>query len=408
MLRIRFAAATVLAASLALLAMLILPTPANRLGSPARWYEQFWSLSSDYRRQAGEEPSPSALVRIAGFTSEIPPRLIIHVECPEAAKRRSHQEIWVADVDGTAPSRLVDEPGMVISAVEPAPGGSRIVYVARPDAAPTLAESWAAARIGLVDGTKGSRVIAADGAIAPAWTADGHSILLLRRVEGGWQPNRIDLSHPAALPQPVADLIFAVPPDLAVPAARFSPDGRAVAGFHEWELVVARLEAGHPPRRFPAVAGRTVGLSWSPDSAWLRLAVETGGPSWPPTMGLALRVADGEQINVAGSLGIIGKPSQDERVWIVSATWMPGPGHRLLVLAYRGEPLSDNPLIQPGVDPIRERRWLIHDLDAGTTKEVVGPSTEEPGPTDSREIHVSLDGRYLGAGPSLDVLDAAR
>ena len=360
--------------------------------SPTAWHARFASEAGEYRRRVGETDQAVAMNRIAGFTREAPPRLIVWSECIGVPQGGHRDELWTADIAGTGAARLVDEPGMVISGVEPAAAGSRIAYVARPVAARTLLESWAVARLSVIDGSKGSTAVAAGGAIAPSWADDGGSLLFLRRVEGGWRPHRFDLASPSAPPRPVADVLFDDPTGPAAPAIRFSPDGQAVAGFREMQLVVARLGGGRPTPEYSSIAGRPVDLSWSPDSAWLCLKVgsEAGDFDW------LVRVADGKQVELAGAVGIIRPPAATETIRIMSTAWMPGPKHRLLTLAHRGEATTCISLNKPGEDPVHERRWLIYDVDAATTTEVVGPPTDAPGLNDSQQVYLSPDGRYVG------------
>ena len=300
------------------------------VGAPIEWEATFrreasavgWPL-------AGAHDESAVALRIVGFTPESPPQLLV-VGDERSASGPLGASLWVAGLDGARPSRLAIEAGGTIGAVEPAPVGHRIAYegIALPRCGSHPVRGM---RIG-VTSVRGGQGIVATEARSPGWSADGRTLLFLRRGSGGWQPSR---SHLLGGITPATPGWLDLAPDADGPAARFRPDGRQVAGVRAGRVVTLNLDSTAPTTvEHAAAATHFDAIAWSPDGQWLYLRRLLPDRIACPIPHLALHVADGRKLNLAHLLRTTVQPAPSAP--LQTAAWLPELDSRLVALTTDG------------------------------------------------------------------------
>ena len=347
-------------------------------------------------RQHLEVAQPEAVVGISlvGWLGRSRPKAVLVSESRRRGKNYYVNELWIHDLRGGPPIRLAEEPDAAILDVAPSPDEDRLAYVAVPNKIPnatagtTFEDTFRQAKLCVVDVNGGRAVVATDGAQMPAWSAEGQELLFLAAVQKGWQPTRWARDGTISV---ASTQTFGPKPRRHSPSARFNADATKVAGSGNDGLTVVDLAAG-TTRSYRHEFGIILvprQIQWSPDSAWIFLQMA-------PVADLAVRLADGKMVELGKALGVMAQPAHGEAIVIVAAAWTPGPGHRLLVLAHRTVVEGDLVTLRAGVERIKERRWLVYDLDRQTTVEVRGIPLDDPGPGDPTERFVSPDGHHVG------------
>lgn len=377
-----------------------------RRATPVEWQSQLRQASRAPRPTQDFPTEPNESHHLVGLTTESTPRLIIQAPHIRPGRPSAEMALWLADLDGSHPLLLADESGRAFFQVEPAPGSGRVSYIAAEPARPDDAQPFRGATLRVAEPGVPTRTIATGGVQAPGWSPDGRTLFFLKAVASGWQAFK---SEHGAEPIPASGVIFNQTGEPLEPPARLSPNGVRVVGFRRVDngrerLTEVDLSSGGV--RDLSGSGPASRIDWSPDSAWIYLQTSyvVRGPRI--YVDHAVCLANRRTAHLNNRLDLLTQPAMGDYIHITAAGWLPGPGHRLLLLARHQLGQGDTVAKLPGVP--REARWLVRDLDAKTSTEIDGlplPPSRQRDPVISSRLHISSDGRYvLGLG-ILSILD---